>query len=1196
LRIFRNIFFFLLVLPLFSLFPQTGSAQAKSSYTIAGIVQDVLGGRIPNARVAIGSAGAAALVETRTGANGDFRLDVPAPGSYRVEVQVDGFKPATAEAVLTLAAPQTRLELTLEVAEVAQTVEVNADTLAAETVSTQLGEKLDTQKMESVPLNGRNFTDLMAVQPGIVPANTSQPGAVIMTGVATTPPSGNANPGNLSISGQRETSNGFSVNGSDTEEDVNMGTSIMPNLDSIESFRVLTSNFDAEYGNSSGGQVLVVTKSGTPQLHGSAFEFLRNTALDARNYFSLDRAAYRQNQFGGTVGGTTLHKKLAFFADYQGTRLTEGIDTGEISVPSADERSGNFSDLASSFTTTTTLNGEQYTIPTTVSGSYLASVLSSQLGNPNSVTAGEPYYFSAGENIAGNPASTYASSCTSSTQCVFPNAAFPQTAWSAPANYLLNSIPQPNLGSALFSTAAQAETLSDDKGALRLDWTHNKGTLTAYYFLDQYSLDNPYPTGTGGASVSGFDATSSGRAQLLGLGHTVTFGSSALNEFHLSYMRNSNAVGQPRGGVGPSLATQGFSTGVDGIDPLKPSTEGIENVAFNDFTLGVDTTALMQAENIYEISDAFSRIRGKHGLKFGGEIHANQINSHPDVVFNGSFAFSGSETGLDFADFLIGVPSSYTQGQASSFYNRNLYIAAFAQDSWKVVPTLTLNYGIRWDRIRPWSEKYNQLQTLVQGEQSEVFPGAPQGLVFPGDPGVPRSLAPARNNFSPRLGIAYSPAFTVPLLRTIVGSAGQTSIRAGYGIFYTAYEGLSAGIMSANPPYGYTYTSAAPPLFASPFTVAATGVDAGTTSAGPRFPLQKVPYGASRSNPDANVDWSQYEPLVGIPAVDPRDVTPYAEHWMVSVERQFGNSTLATLSYVGAAAHHLLVLEEANPADPALCLSLGTAVCGPFNEQAARTRFGSAFGSVELQRTIANSSYNALEASVTERLHGRFDSLDLLASYTWSKSIDQSAGLPEPVNPVNPSLSRGLSAFDLRQNFVVSFRYQLPAPAAAGLLHAIGSGWAVSGIARFTTGLPVTLLNNNDTSLLGTIPNGINNNGVDTPDWSGKSLHLNLNPRGGAPVFDSTELTLPALGTMGSARRRFFSGPGMENLDAALVRTIPLRPEKTLELRAEAFNVANHAQFFGAASVEGNISSGSFGQAVSAMPPRLMQMAVRYRF
>ena len=224
-----------------------------------------------------------------------------------------------------------------------QTVEVTADALAAETTSTQLGETLDTEEDRSVPLNGRSFTDLMAVQPGIVPQNTAQPGAVIMTGVASTPPSGDANPGNLSISGQRESSNGFRVNGSDVEEDVNMGTSIVPNLDAIDSFRVLTSNFDAEYGNSSGGQVLVTTKSGERKLHGSAFEFLRNTALDARNYFSQDRAAYRQNQFGGTLGGAPFHKSLALFGDYQGTRLTEGIDTGNISVPSLAERGGDFS-------------------------------------------------------------------------------------------------------------------------------------------------------------------------------------------------------------------------------------------------------------------------------------------------------------------------------------------------------------------------------------------------------------------------------------------------------------------------------------------------------------------------------------------------------------------------------------------------------------------------------------------------------------------------------------------------------------------------------------------------------------------------------------------------------------------------------------------------------------------------------------
>ncbi|MGA2537198.1 MAG: carboxypeptidase regulatory-like domain-containing protein [Terracidiphilus sp.] len=1135
-----------LVAFLVSFISVTPLAWAAAPYAATGIVRDASGALLPAAQITLHLADANPALSAQTDTQGSFHVDLPVAGAYQVEVQASGFETYRAQLAVTASNPIATLDIELGIAASTQTVEVTANALAAETTSTQLGETLDARKIESVPLNGRSFTDLMAVQPGIVPQNTAQPGSVIMTGVASTPPSGDANPGNLSISGQREASNGFRVNGSDVEEDVNMGTSIVPNLDSIDSFRVLTSNFDAEYGNSSGGQVLVITKTGFEQMHGSAFEFLRNTALDARNYFSQDRAAYRQNQFGGTLGAAPFHKALSLFADYQGTRLTEGIDTGDIAVPSAAERTGDFSQIPF----TGSVNGEAW-----------AALLSARLGR--AVTAGEPY------------------------AAIFPNGNIPESAWSAPAKHLLSDIPLPNATSSVFATSAEAQTLQDDKGALRADWVHGRGTLTGYYFLDQYSLDNPYPTGTGGASVPGFDATSNGRAQLASLAHVITFGAHTLNEFHLSFMRNDNAVGQPKGGVGPSLTGQGFN----GIVALKPSTEGIENIAFNDFTLGVDTTALVQAENIYEVSNSFSRILGNHGLKAGGEFHANQINTHPDVVFNGSFAFNGSETGLDFADFLLGVPSSYTQGQARDFYNRNLYMAAFAQDSWKATSSLTLNYGVRWDRIRPWQEKFNQLQTLVKGEQSQVFPGAPLGLVFPGDPGVPRSLAAARNNLSPRVGLAWSPDSAGSWLKKLglqklAGTAGQTSVRLGYGMFYTAYEGLSAGIMSANPPYGYTYTSAAPPLFESPFTVAATGADAGQ-----RFPLQNVAYGVSRAHPNANVNWSQFEPLVGIPAVDPRDLTPYAEHWMASVERQIGASTLATVSYVGASAHHLLVLEEANPADPALCLSLGSA-CGPFNEQAARTQFGPAFGSVELQRTIANSSYNALEATFNHRSHG----LESLLSYTFSKSLDQSAGLPEPVNPVDPALSRGLSAFDLRHNLVATFHYQLPAFHSEPVLRAISSGWAVSGIARFTSGLPVTLLNNNDTSLLGTIPNGINNNGVDTPAWSGKSLSLNTNPRRGLPVFDTKQLSLPALGTMGNARRRFFSGPGMENFDATLSRDFLVRESRALEFRAEAFNLANHAQFFGAAAVEGNISSGTFGQAVSAMPPRLMQLALRYRF
>jgi hypothetical protein len=1112
-------------------------------FLISGTVQDPAGSLLPGATISLLPSKTTPASSVVTDDKGEFRLMVPGPGTYQIRVEDDGFAPSVASAEVSGSAPATSLVIALKLAAATQTVEVAADALAAETTSTQLGESLNSQKIESVPLNGRNFTDLMAVQPGIVPENTAQPGAVIMTGVASTPPSGDANPGNLSISGQRETSNGFRVNGSDVEEDVNMGTSIVPNLDAIDSFRVLTSNFDAEYGNSSGGQILVTTKRGSSRVHGSAFEFLRNTSLDARNYFSQNRAAYRQNQFGATLGGPAYRvKSLVLFGDYQGTRLTEGIDTGNIAVPSLAERSGDFSQIP--------LTGA-------VSGPYWASLLSARLGR--NVTAGEAY------------------------SQVFPDGQIPQSAWSAPARSLLQYIPAPNAGASLFSTAAEAQTLQDDKGSLRADWTHSKGTLTAYYFLDNYSLDNPYPAGTGGANVPGFDATSNGRAQLASLTDSSTPGSNTLNEIHVGYMRNDNAVGQPRGGVGPTLASQGF----DGIVPLKPSTEGVENIAFNDFTMGVDTTALVQAENIYEASEALSRIYGKHGLKIGGEVHSNQIDTHPDVVFNGSFGFNGSETGLDFADFLLGAPSSYTQGQANSFYNRNLYMAAFAQDSWKATPQLTVNYGLRWDRIRPWDEKYNQLQTLVKGVQSQVYPGAPLGLVFPGDPGVPRSLAPERNNLAPRIGIAWSPSGPGGgFLQRFLGQPGTTSIRLGYGMFYTAYEGLSAGIMSANPPYGYTYTSAAPPLLENPFTVAATGVNAGQ-----RFPLQKVAYGASPTHPNASVNWTQFEPLVGIPAVDPNDVTPYAEHWMASFERQFG-ATLATLSYVGASSHRLLVLEEANPANPQLCLSLGSA-CGPFNEQAARTQFGPAFGSVELQRTIANAAYNAFEATLNHRSHG----IELLASYTFSKSIDQSAGLPEPVNPVDPSLSRGLSAFDMRHNLVGTLSYQIPnLGIASHSLRALTGGWAIAGVTRFTTGLPVTLLNNNDTSLLGTIPNGINNNGVDTPNWSGASLRLNTNPRSNRFVFDPSQLTLPALGTMGNARRRFFSGPGMENVDTTLSRNFLVRDNRAFEFRAEAFNVFNHAQFFGAASVEGNISSTSFGQAVSAMPPRLMQLALRYHF
>jgi hypothetical protein len=1074
-----------------------------------------------------------------------------------------------------------RTDVALLLATDSETVEVNTTGVQMDSATTQLGKGISQEKMTAVPLNGRSFTDLLGLQAGVIPQSSRQSNAVVMSGCTSTPPSGDLNPGDMSVSGQRETANGFAVNGSSVEEDFNNVASVVPNLDSIAEFRVLTSNFDAEYGNFSGGQVLVVTKTGTNQLHGSAFEFFRSTNFDATNYLGRERAAYDRHQYGATAGGALLRDRLFFFADYQGTTMTQGVETGRIAVPSMANRSGDIANQASQ------LSGK-------VSGDYLAGLLSARLGR--TVHTGEPYYIPA--------------CAVESDQCVFPGGLIPQSAWSAPAKALLAYIPKPNVDDTTFSDSNQNLTLGDNKAALRLDWTTRLGNLSAYYFRDGYDLNNPYPTAQGGANVPGFNAVSRGRAQLTNLGWTKTVGATLVNEFHFSYLRNANKIGQPVGGVGPSLESQGFVEGAGtlGIVPLNPSVEGVENVAFNDFTIGVDVTGERQVNNTYQWNESLSKVLGKHTFKLGANFHLDQVNINSNSINNGSFVFQGSETGLDFADYLIGVASTYEQGDASGFYIRNKYAGLFAQDSWQARSNLTLNYGVRWDMLPPWREKYNQLQTFVLGQQSEVYPGAPKGMVFPGDRGVPPTLTPnAWANFSPRLGVAYSPNWSDRWIERIFGGAGKSTIRAGYGMFYTAFEGLSAGIMSACPPYGYDYNSTVGhPLFDEPFVSASTG-----STNGQPFPSPIPTFGASRSHPNTTVDWTKYMPITGDPAFYYRNTSPYAESYTVSIERELQPGTILEAAYVGSQAHHLLVLTPASPGNAERCLSVsepsqvlpGTNTCGPFSEGGlftkadgssieARGPFGPEFDGITYQKTIGRSGYNAME--MTLRHSGR--SGEFMAAYTYGKSIDNSSSLSEEVNPVDPNLSSAISAFDVKQNFVVSYNLPLPFDLLTENHRMLTEGWSLSGITRFSTGMPVTLFNNDDTSLLGSMPNGINNNGVDTPDYTGGNLRLNRNPRNGRNAFDTTQITMPEVGKMGTAPRRFFYGPGMENFDMALERKMSVGESRSILMRVESFNAFNHAQFFGPEAVSGNPDSANFGKIVNANAPRQLQLAVKFSF
>ena len=1160
-------------------------AWAGVSGKISGTVKDPSGRVVPGAEVKVREADTGVVMETRADANGSYTLPVLPVGRYVLQVSAGGFETYRRTDVVLDTNAELTLDATLSVGAAQQTVNVVDNALHVETTSTQLGQVISGRQMVAVPLDGRSYTDLLSLQPGVAPATSITPSTVQDVGATILDPSGTLNPGNLSVNGQRETANYFGVNGSDAEEDVNAGTAIIPNLDAIAEFRIVTGNFDAEYGEYSGGQISVVTKSGSNELHGNAFEFLRNTDVDARNYFSPTRGVFQQNQFGGTLGGPIRHDKLFYFIDYQGTRQNQGIDTGNISVPSNADRTGNLSDDASQ-------------LANTVSGPYFASLLSQKLGY--TVTQGEPYYV---------PGCTAANAQAG--QCVFGDAVIPQSAWSVPAQRMLQYIPAPNTAQGTFATSSFDQTVRDDKAGARVDANSRWGLLSAYYFIDDFNLSNPYPVAQSGASVPGFAALTTGRAQLLALGDTKTLNATMVNEFHLSYMRDNTNLGQPVGGRNVSLVSQGFvnADGTPSIVALDPNGQNVENLNFNGYSTGAAANQLIQVNNTYQVADNFSKVVGNHTVKFGAEVHADQINANPIAQFNGNFIFSGTETGVDFADFLIGAPTQYNQSQLNPFYARNKYVGVFGQDSWRVRSNLTLNYGLRWDRIAPWSEKYNQISTFVPGAQSQVFPGAPAGILYPGDPGIPDTLAPIdERNFSPRVGLAWSPqAQNQGLWAKILGAPGTTSVRASFGDFYTAIDAAAISVLAANAPYGTTYTSPAPPIFATPFITADDGSDNGQP-----FPYTFAPLNSSRSHPDGNIDWSTFVPISGIPVYNIHNHTPYTEEWMLSIERQAGSKTVLDATYVGTSTHHQRVLVESNPGNPALCLSLsqpsevmpGTVTCGANGEDTVyfpaaggqvngtRGPLGSNFGSNASQSNIGHADYNALQLSA-RHTSGR---LEFAAAYTYSKSLDQSSNIGEEVNPFNPALSYALSAFDVTNNFVFSYDYQLPfdrfVPA-----NRISKGWTLSGVTHIASGFPVTIINNGDNSLIGTNPNGVNNSSIDEPDYNGGPLHLNGNPRqSDNNYFDATAFSMNALGTSGTAKRRFFHGPGADNYDMALAKNLSIADSKAVLFRVEAFNVFNHTQFTGPTAVDGNIGSSTFGEAISAAPPRILQGALKFSF
>lgn len=1124
--------------------------RADVTGQILGTALDTSGAAVPGVKVVATNLDTNLSQQAVTSVSGEYRfLSLPL-GRYKIEAELQGFQKFVEDNIVLSVNQQRRVDLRMEVGTLQQQVEITANPVQVETTSTQLGQVIDDKAMLALPLNGRSYIDLLSIQAGVAPTSSAT--------------------GNISVNGQREASNAFLVNGGDVSEGRTMGAGLIPNLDSVAEFRLITNSFDAEYGRFSGAVMNAITKSGSNGFHGSVFEFLRNSDLDGRSFFDPAVTVLKRNQFGYAVGGPAIKNKLFWFTDYQGTRQSQG-STGSLGqLPSAAQRSGVFSPGD--------LNG-------VVSGPYWANVLSQRLGYV--VTANEPY---------SSP------NCTSTANCVFPNGVIPASAISPiSANLLKAYVPLPNAGTTTFIPPSVVGTIRDDKAGQRVDFnTRRTGNWYGYYHFDDSTSVSP---GVYGAAFGNFGTFTPKRVQQGVLANTLTLGPTAVNEARLDFTRIASVSNQPTDKP-VSLSSLGFVTGVGtlGIINSGPdSWQSVPPISLNgqiNFSFGRNISATGQFNNTWHAADSFSKIWKTHTFKFGGEFRYLQINERNIYAPNGNFDFDGSETGHDVADFLLGAPDSYIQASFQVLDSRTRYGAAFVQDSWRVTPNFTLNYGLRWEVSMPWYDTQNKIETIVPGVQSTVFPGAPKGWLVPGDPGlpgggpIPPTLAPTTwKDFGPRLGLAWSPNAS-GFLGKLLGGPGKTSIRAAAGIYYTAIQDAGLFIEVADAPYGLYWVSAAPVMFDQPFLTRADG-----SSQTQRFPFQlPVPGSAAIKN----IDWSVFLPITSSPGYLPGNKLPYAEHFNFSIQRQLSSSTVMTMAYVGTAGHKLFAQYEANPGNAALCLSLrgsgiakGTLQCGLNQENAIFTRpdgsqiygtrgpLGFDFGSNTYESTNANSLYNALQVT----LERRAKDLTFLAAYTFSKAMDNASTFTT-MNFSNFHLSRALSSFDATHNLVVSYTYALPFDRISSVLpKRLTEGWTLTGITRFATGFPIGISQSGDRSLTGA-------GGVDRPDYiGGLVITPDVRDTPNHQYFNKSAFTSEVLGTMGNANQRFFHGPGINNWDAGLQKITRVRESMSVQFRAEFFNALEHAQFN---NPNGSFTNSNFGRVTSAKAGRIGQLSLKF--
>ena len=1156
---------------------------------IKGTVSDPQGAVLPGVTVTATNQSTGVHFTTKAQSDGSYLFAELPVGTYTISVVAPGFQSFKATGIIINIDQEFVEPVKLGVGDAAETLEVAADTVQVNTTDMQLGNVVDSRQMEELPLIGRSFTGLELIEPGIQASSDRFSG-------------------NYSASGAESQQSEYLVNGADTNDIALNTIAITPNLDAIDQFNLIEGPLNAEYDRNSGGIVSATIKQGTNHIHGDAFEFYRDTFLNTGNYFQYNTptdekvvTTFHQNIFGGTLGAPILKDKLFAFGAYQGERQvvpgTENTTAGNATVFSTAQRAGNFSG---------DLNGS----------------------NPVGYTIASANSIPGGLNIASCPGATTWGACVAKNGGVFTTADFNPIA----AKLLSTYVPVANSGSNSYVFDSTTAT-SQDQYIGRIDYSlnpKNQFTFLGIYQRQAVTSNIPFT----GATVPGFSEVDAQHIQQYTFDYVRQLGATAVNDFAAHYTRFNDQAVTPQTPIAPS------SFGFD-IAPEDVAAESLPYIGVgNYFALGFSTNGPQpRIDQVYQLDDTFSKSLGQHQLKFGYDGRKFTVSNPFSGNNNGNYSFSASgpySSGDPGLDFLLGNSTSYTQGSGATIQAYAFLNYVFAQDTWKVTSSFTLNYGIGYQIDTPLhNQQYagEGIACFIPGQQSTVFTTAPVGLNYPGDPGCTNSASSFTHygEFGPRIGFAYAP----DLGSLSGGNTKKLSIRGGFGIYYNRTEEETSLNNLETPPFGLTSQGAVDygataPAFGNPYVDINTGAQAGPN----KFPYTFPTKGQA-------INYALYEPM-DVNTYNRDFRSPYGENFQLTVEREFAARTVARVSYVASLGRHNQITFEGNPetaAGHAACLA-DTVQCANPNNSAYRNLqdyyFPShtAYGEVDPVTGIpalptvgevgseGSSNYNSLQAGVEKALtHG----LQFQMSYTYSHSLDDSSSYENSgygssgrgFNQYDQRLNYGNSTFDARNRFVFAPIYVVPYKPSGSAFSATNlllSGWQVSGIMTLANGFPF------DTAYNGSSSNSLWCSSSfsfyacpDEPNVTGPLVRENPRAKlvtGGSTInatqwYNPVNFAAAPIGQFGDAARNANHGPGINNTNVILAKNISVSRDhgRYLQIRLESDNVFNHTNFANPASSfatsGSSLSVGNSGQITSVnsnLPARETQLAGKFYF